>query len=884
MSLRAFRLAAALAVVAVCPAPFAGAAPCARYARAAWVTVAAPDFPAGPQAITDYAVAGRDPDRVYVTNGAVVMSSADGGCTWQESLRQLDLPVLGATPRITHLAMAANDANLVWAALGSDNASRPGVVRTTDGGKTWQAADGGLAAIQGRPLQLAIAPSRGDVAYLVVEGNRVSQGDTSAEVARSLFRTDNGGGTWEERRASPLLVGGPGQQVGPVRVGGNGSFEGVAVDPRNSDFVWLYGGFGLWVSKDGADTSAQVVSQFEQSGGGPVGHVDLYHSVDVSRVVAFGSTKNHAWASFDGGVKFFRTGTPGIVRSSASGRRFSELLVATDTQVLYQQSAEAPPRQITPKGPSVRDVAVSVGTVPVFYARTTAALLRWTAPADPPLKGDTPPPAELPDDPTKAVIPQLPPIAAPALTGPGVVELTAGERRTVPYTLDLPGVQRADVYFLVDVSESMAQEINGLRSALAGIVTDLVVSRIDAHFGVARYNTYNTEPYFRVTPVIPPGPAVATALEQLTGSAGGTQKSQLEAVFQSVTGRGASHESLGTIVSPGTSFHIPPGQEAGFRPEAPVKLVLNITDEPFYEDEPSPAYATVGAALRAAGVQQIGLALDNGDVLPTTGPGPEAGLRTLAAESGALAPEGGVDCDGDATPDIEAGEPLVCVMPSERSAEATLLANAIVNLVRSIPNRGALEFGVAGGGPRARLNRTSFDVDFKQSIQRSVEVTYACPAVSVPEAYRYDVRASAGGALLAALPTTLRCAPRTTETPPVVRGALPPVAGAAAPAPQPPSSQGNANPNMNPNPQSQPQSQAQLGSAMEPEEQDQLQGATVDVRDDDAFDIEELAMSRRPDPVPVPVWLGGAALLTSAAAFGLRTRTRVRTRVRPAGR
>ena len=868
----AARVAALAAVAAACVGPVADAAPCARYTRDAWVTVAAPEFAAGPAEVADYAVAARDPDRLYVTNGTVVVVSTDGGCTWTDSLTQPDLPLLGATPEVRLLAVSASDPDVGYAALGSDTAARPGVLRTTDGGRSWQPADRGLEAVQGRPLRLVVSPSRPEVAYLVVEGNQVSQGDRAAEVARALFATEDGGATWTERTASPLLVRGPTQQVGPVGISGNGSFEGVAVDPRDSRRVWLYGGFGLYVSTDGARTSQRAVSGFEVEGGGPIGHVDLYRSAHVSRVLAFGSQHDKAWGSFDGGAKFFATATPGIVRSAVSGRRHSELAVATDTQVLYQRAADAAPRVITPAGPSVRDLAVAFGDTPVFYARTTAALLRWTAPLDARIAGDRAP-VDVPDDPTRVVVPRLPALPTSTLSGPREVTLRAGERRTVPYTLDLPGVQRADVYFLVDVSDSMQQEIAGLRSALAGIVTDLVAANVDAHFGVGRFNTYDSEPYFRVTPVAPPGPRLAAALEQLSASAGGDHKSHLEAVRQSVTGEGRVGEAPPTTVNPGGAYFIPAHQAAGFRRESPVKLVLTVTDEGFYEGPPSPSYDTVGAALRAAGVKQLGLALDNGDVLPPLTPGPEVGLRRLAEASGALAPEGGVDCDGDGAPDVAAGEPLVCAMPSDRSAEATLLANAIVNLVRSLPNRGSVDFAVrptAAGVPAAVINRTSFPVEFHRLARRSVEVTFSCPAVTERATYRYAVSASAQGAPLAVAETAVRCVPRTTGPPPAVRGALPTAALALPPA-QPPSHVSNANPNVNPNPQSQPQAQPQLGAAAEPEEEQQLQAAGVDVLADD---VEELAMSRRPDPVPAAFWLGGAVALSAAAAVRLRPRTR----------
>jgi hypothetical protein len=182
-----------------------------------------------------------------------------------------------------------------------------------------------------------------------------------------------------------------------------------------------------------------------------------------------------------------------------------------------------------------------------------------------------------------------------------------------------------------------------------------------------------------------------------------------------------------------------------------------------------------------------------------------------------------VDCDGDAAPDIAAGEPLVCLMPSDRSGQATVLANAIVNLVRSLPNRGSVEFSVGpagSGAPAARLDRASFPVEFTRSLERSVAVTYTCPAADEPATYGYDVGATAQGAPLAAVTTTVSCVPPDApagEVPPVLKAAPPLVGAALAPAPQPPSGQGLANPNLNPNPNPNPQAQPNPGAVAEDE-------------------------------------------------------------------
>jgi hypothetical protein len=61
----------------------------------------------------------------------------------------------------------------------------------------------------------------------------------------------------------------------------------------------------------------------------------------------------------------------------------------------------------------------------------------------------------------------------------------------------------------------------------------------------------------------------------------------------------------------------------------------------------------------------------------SSGPDGVADLQAMAVATGALAPEGGVDCDGNGTVDIPAGEPLVCSI----AASGEGIGEAIVGLV-----------------------------------------------------------------------------------------------------------------------------------------------------------------------------------------------------------
>jgi hypothetical protein len=826
------------------------------YPPGRWVELNQPAFTDGPASLVSYAVMPRSASDLVATNGVQITVSRDGGCTWATTFAPLHLEGTPVSTTVAHLAVSQADPRRVYAATRDEITSTVGVLRSDDAGTSWRELRTGLEGVRGRALQLVVAPSDGNTVFLTVEGERIEAGDTSAEVVRSLYASEDGT-TFEEREASPLLVdGAPAQN--------RSTFGGVAVEPLDPNGVWLFGGFGLHYSSDGARTSQERVGPGTVGTGYEIGAVDLAFAGDVLRVLAFSSIDRFAFGSFDGGQKFFQVPTPGVVRSSATVRDYDELAIATDTTVVYQSRNGIDTQRITPRGPAVRDLRVSLSNPPVLHARTGATILRWTVPDRPSVPDDgsggrpkDPPPGV----PGSVTLPDLPPLPTAALTGPGELRARAGEAVTGRYRANLPGIQRADVFFLVDVSDSMSAEIDGLRSALAGIVTELVGAGIDAHFGVGRFNTYNTEAYYRVTPVVPPGAELVAALDQLNASSGGEQKSHLEAVLQAASGRGRFDDNF-----------IPPNQQAGFRAESPARVVLMVTDEPVYEQSPSPSYAQAVQALKSAGALPVGLAFESGDILPRLGPGPEAGLGRIAREAGSLAPAGGVDCDGDGLADVPAGDPLVCLVPSERSGDATTLANAIVNLVRSVPNVGTMEVAVSGGDDnpaRPRVGLPPQQVDFATTVTRDVPVTFTCPPVLSATSYPYSAALRVAGAEVSSVRTTLTCEPVPAAVPPAradpQAAAVPPP---PAPGGNPQLTNPNANPNPNPNPNAQSQTVQQAGMAEEQEAETQLAVAYSDLRAEEDG-AAQLAMSL----------LSGVAL---AAASGTALRRRARGAGQPA--
>jgi photosystem II stability/assembly factor-like uncharacterized protein len=102
-----------------------------------------------------------------------LMRATDGGRTWTEIVRGLG----GETERLARLAIAPSDARIAYMTTPGD-----GVLRSADGGTSWQAAGRGLANL--RLHEIAVSPASPDI---VLAGGGLDEG---------LFLTTDGGVSW----------------------------------------------------------------------------------------------------------------------------------------------------------------------------------------------------------------------------------------------------------------------------------------------------------------------------------------------------------------------------------------------------------------------------------------------------------------------------------------------------------------------------------------------------------------------------------------------------------------------------------------------------------------------------------------------------------------
>src|SRR2546427_402124 len=275
-----------------------------------------------------------------------VYKTTDGGKSWNKILRGANL-----STGCSMISMNSQDPKTLFAGMwdfrrkgwtfrsGGENATAPsgsGFFQTTDGGATWKELDEksakGLPAKPWGRVAVAIAPSKPNVVYAMIESTR-----------SALFRSDDGGKTWEERDRSNWMVWRPfyfanlivdpknenkvykpdltlivsedgGRSFSVIGNGAHGDFHDVWVNPDNSDHVIAGDDGGVWYSYDGGNTwwkgNNLPISQFYHVS---ADNADPYHvfgglqdnSVWIGDSQYPGGITNGRWENLFGGDGFW---------------------------------------------------------------------------------------------------------------------------------------------------------------------------------------------------------------------------------------------------------------------------------------------------------------------------------------------------------------------------------------------------------------------------------------------------------------------------------------------------------------------------------------------------------------------------------------------------
>jgi len=177
-----------------------------------------------------------------------IFRTTDGGRTWTNVLKvdddtgANDLVISPTNPRVLYASTYQRRRNACCMNGGGPGS---GIWKSTDGGATWN-----RLVSQGLPTgplgRIALDAFRGDgnIVLALIEGpggGGGGGGGQQQQGATGLYRSDNGGETWEK-----LSSGNPRPMY----------FSKLRIDPTTTDRIYL-GGVGLWMSVDGGRTFHQ---------------------------------------------------------------------------------------------------------------------------------------------------------------------------------------------------------------------------------------------------------------------------------------------------------------------------------------------------------------------------------------------------------------------------------------------------------------------------------------------------------------------------------------------------------------------------------------------------------------------------------------------------
>jgi photosystem II stability/assembly factor-like uncharacterized protein len=291
-----------------------------------------------------------------------VYKTSDGGQTWTKVLKGSNL-----STGCSMMSMDQKSPKTLFAGMwdfrrkgwtfrsggeGETAPSASGLFKSTDGGATWsdlnESSASGLPAKPWGRVAVTVAPSNSNVVYAFIEAVPPKNG---------LYRSNDGGKTWEMRDRSQLMVWRPfyfanlvvdprnenrlykpdlglivstdgGQSFSGITNGAHGDFHDVWIDPANTDHLIAGDDGGIWYSSDAGNKwwkgENLPVSQFY--------HVSLDN--DRPYHVYGGLQDNSSWvgdSEYPGGI------TNGRWENMYGGDGFWMFVDPTDPQYLYAE-------------------------------------------------------------------------------------------------------------------------------------------------------------------------------------------------------------------------------------------------------------------------------------------------------------------------------------------------------------------------------------------------------------------------------------------------------------------------------------------------------------------------------------------------------------------
>jgi hypothetical protein len=613
-------------------------------------------------------------------------------------------------------------------------------------------------------------------------------------------RTDDGGGTWG---AKPLRDGGGLPQLE------KGSFDSMVTDADNQDLVWINDGDAIWFSDDAGENWKRI-DPVEGAGklkglavNKPVGSS---HSRLVAAVVDDAGEATGYVVSEDTGKSYKVVQAEGVAgRVTGVGGNLSRPDVVLTTQDANKGSRQGVysgfPGSI--KFENIDEHGLSPLFDPEVVEDGKATFFRGFNRMV--VHGEAPPPDNLPPS---GEPPPIPP-ARPADLQPkeGDVRVQPGGSTEIDYKLNLPEQPTPiDVYFLLDTSGSTDPYIKGLQEGLGALATGMDQADVAAAYGLGEYQDVQGMRYRRRVNL---GPTDALKRSLAVIRTAGGEEPGYTAEHQAATGAGIDVVKRGRPV--------PKGEAPTWR-QGTLRVVVHVADEPFSIDESGATRDQAVAALKDQRMQVIGIQVTDNPpapgatatcpavlqaVDPTTVPNlnnssdnPVRALKLrcqmedLARATGALAPEGGIDCDSDGTLDVQPGAPMVCTLRREGTTgnKVVAMANPLIRLlgslkdeqeVRLVADDPPVKVDITPGGNYTKLN-------LKQRHQASFKAQISCTMEQAGKAFPLTLNAKAGVRIVGTARPRVVCG-----DPPPAPAIIPPplVRKPEKPEPEPPAPQ-----------------------------------------------------------------------------------------------
>jgi len=216
-----------------------------------------------------------DPDMIYAAAG-LFYKTIDGGANW---LRISNLP---EAPAI-EIALAPSDSNTIYLGVaGSSDVTRNGIIKSGDGGEDWFESDEGFPrAVLTTSPSLAMDPQNPDIGYASVFMYSPLAG---------TYKTTNGGKNWSQVHALGR--------------------EGIAIDPADTNTIYVGDFNGVAKSTDGGDTWFVYRTGLEE---GFLIVREIAIDPQNSQILYAGTFRTFGggvFKSIDGGESWFATAAP----------------------------------------------------------------------------------------------------------------------------------------------------------------------------------------------------------------------------------------------------------------------------------------------------------------------------------------------------------------------------------------------------------------------------------------------------------------------------------------------------------------------------------------------------------------------------------------------